>query len=65
MAEKFTLALSEQELLERTKPGVFTPYKMLGADAPEYMALSENDKKALKHLVRIYILNYPPTLSSH
>lgn len=52
MADKFTLALSEQELLERTKPGVFTPYKMLGADAPEYMALSENDKKALKHLVR-------------
>ncbi|MBP3545205.1 MAG: hypothetical protein J6J82_02760 [Alphaproteobacteria bacterium] len=52
MADKFTLALSEQELLERTKPDVFTPYKMLGADAPEYMALSENDKKALKHLVR-------------
>lgn len=52
MADKFTLALSEQELLERTKPGVFTPYKMLGVDAPEYMALSENDKKALKHLVR-------------
>ena len=52
MADKFTLALSEQELLERTKPGVFTPYKMLGTDAPEYMALSENDKKALKHLVR-------------
>ncbi len=52
MAEKFTLALSEQELLERTNPAAFTPYKMLGADAPEYMALSENDKKALKHLVR-------------
>lgn len=52
MADKFTLALSEQELLERTKPGVFTPYKMLGVHAPEYMALSENDKKALKHLVR-------------
>jgi hypothetical protein len=52
MADKFTLVLSEQELLERTKPGVFTPYKMLGVHAPEYMALSENDKKALKHLVR-------------
>ena len=52
MAEKFTLALSEQELLERTNPAAFTPYRMLGVDAPEYMALSENDKKALKHLVR-------------
>lgn len=52
MADKFTLALSEQELLERTNPAAFTPYKMLGVDAPEYMALSENDKKALKHLVR-------------
>ena len=52
MADKFTLALSEQELLERTNPAAFTPYKMLGVNAPEYMALSENDKKALKHLVR-------------
>ena len=52
MTDKFTLALSEQELLERTNPAAFTPYKMLGVNAPEYMALSVNDKKALKHLIR-------------
>ena len=52
MAEKFTLALSEQELLERTKPAAFTPYKMLDVDAPEYMALSKNDKQALQYLVQ-------------
>lgn len=52
MADKFTLALSEQELLERTNPAAFTPYTMLDINAPEYMALSENDKKALGYLVR-------------
>ena len=53
MADKFDIiALTEQDLRSRTKSDAFTPYKMLGADAPEYMALSVNDKKALKHLVR-------------
>ena len=53
MADKFDIiALTEQDLRSRTNPAAFTPYKMLGADAPEYMALSVNDKKALKHLVR-------------
>lgn len=52
MADKFDIALTEQDLRSRTKSDAFTPYKMLGVDAPEYMALSENDKKALKHLVR-------------
>ena len=52
MADKFDIALTEQDLRSRTKSDAFTPYKMLGVDAPEYMALSVNDKKALKHLVR-------------
>ena len=52
MADKFDIALTEQDLRSRTKSDAFTPYKMLGVNAPEYMALSENDKKALKHLVR-------------
>ena len=53
MADKFDIiALTEQDLRSRTNPAAFTPYKMLGADAPEYMALSENDKKALKHLIQ-------------
>lgn len=52
MADKFDIALTEQDLRSRTKSDAFTPYKMLGVNAPEYMALSENDKKALKHLIR-------------
>ena len=49
---KFTLAMNEKELGERTAPDAFTPYTMLGVGAEQYEALPEREKLALKWLVR-------------
>ena len=48
---RFVLALSEQELLERTHPSAFTPYKMLDVCARQYADLDMFEKKALESLV--------------
>ena len=53
----FELNLSKEELEKRTNKDYLITKKMLKADAPEYLALAEGDKKALKHLVKAaYIL---------
>lgn len=49
---EFKLGLDREELLKRTHKDYLTTKKMLAADAPEYKALSEGDKEALKHLVK-------------
>lgn len=43
---RFVLALSEQELLERTHPSAFTPYKMLDVCARQYADLDMFEKKS-------------------
>lgn len=50
--EKFELNLSMEELEKRTHKDYLITKKFLKADAPEYLALEEGDKKALKHLVK-------------
>ena len=51
------LNLSTEELQKRTNKDYLITKKMLKADAPEYLELAEDDKKALKHLVKAaYIL---------
>ena len=51
------LNLSTEELQKRTNKDFLITKKMLKADAPEYLELAEDDKKALKHLVKAaYIL---------
>ena len=51
------LNLSTEELKKRTDKDYLMTKKMLKADAPEYLELNEDDKKALKHLVKAaYIL---------
>lgn len=53
----YDLNLSTEELKKRTNKDYLITKKMLKADAPEYLALEEGDKKALKHLVKAaYIL---------
>lgn len=53
----YDLNLSTEELEKRTNKDYLITKKMLKADAPEYLALEEGDKKALKHLVKAaYIL---------
>lgn len=49
---KFEFNLSVQELEKRTHKDYLVTKKFLKADAPEYLALAEGDKKALKHLVK-------------
>ncbi len=49
---KYTLNLSMDELEKRTHKDYLMTKKFLKADAPEYLALAEGDKDALKHLVR-------------
>lgn len=48
----FELGLSREELEKRTHKDYLTTKKMLAVDAPEYNALADGDKKALKHLVK-------------
>ena len=54
---EFELNLSIEELKKRTDKDYLTTKKMLKCDAPEYLALAQGDKEALKHLVKAaYIL---------
>lgn len=50
--EKFEFNLSIQELEKRTHKDYLIHKKFLKADAPEYLALAEGDKKALVHLCK-------------
>ncbi len=50
--KKYTLNLSMEELEKRTHKDYLITKKFLKADAPEYLALAEGDKEALKYLVR-------------
>ena len=50
--QKFEFNLSLDELKKRTHKDYLITKKFLKADAPEYLALAEGDKIALKHLVR-------------
>lgn len=55
--KEFEFNLSVEELEKRTHKDYLITKKMLKADAPEYLALTEGDKAALKHLVKAaYIL---------
>ena len=49
---EFELGLSREELEKRTHKDYLTTKKMLDVDAPEYLALSDGDKEALKHLTK-------------
>lgn len=54
----FEIGLSLEELQKRTHKDYLTTKKMLEVNCPEYEALKEGDKKALKHLVKAaYILD--------
>ena len=48
----FELNLSHVELVKITSKECLIPKEMLKADAPEYEALAQGDKEALKHLVK-------------
>ena len=52
LKKDFELNLSHEELEKRTHKDYLTTKKMLAIDAPEYNALSDGDKEALKHLVK-------------
>lgn len=55
--QDFELNLSREELEKRTHKDYLNTKKMLKADAPEYLALTDGDKDALRHLVKAaYIL---------
>ncbi|MBR7159209.1 MAG: hypothetical protein IKD08_06025 [Alphaproteobacteria bacterium] len=55
--DNFQLNLSSAELQKRTHKDYLITKNLLAADAPEYLALAEGDKQALKHLVKAaYIL---------
>ena len=47
----FELNLSIEELEKRTHKDYLITKKFLTPDAPEYLALADGDKQALKHLV--------------
>lgn len=51
-AKEFELGLTREELTKRTHKDYLTTKKMLAVDAPEYSALTDGDKEALKHLVK-------------
>lgn len=54
---EFEFGLSIEELEKRTNKDYLTTKKMLTKDAPEYNELAEDDKEALKYLVKAaYIL---------
>ena len=48
----FELGLSHEELEKRTHKDYLTTKKMLSEDAEEYISLANEDKEALKHLVK-------------
>ena len=50
--ETFELNLSMEELKKRTHKDYLMTKKFLKADAPEYLALAQGDKEALKHLCK-------------
>ena len=50
--ETFELNLSLEELKKRTHKDYLITKKFLKADSPEYSALAQGDKEALKHLVK-------------
>ena len=50
--ETFELNYSLEELKKRTNKDYLSTKKMLEEDAPEYLALEDGDKKALKNLVK-------------
>ena len=50
--KNFELYLSHEELVKRTSKECLIPKEMLKEDAPEYNALEQGDKEALKHLVK-------------
>ncbi len=50
------LNLSHEELEKRTHKDYLTTKKMLAVDAPEYLALADGDKEALKHLVKAAVV---------
>lgn len=53
----YEINLSTEELQKRTHKDYLITKKMLKTDAPEYLALADGDKQALKHLVKAaYIL---------
>ena len=57
MIEKnYELNLTTEELQKRTHKDYLTTKKMLVVDAPEYLALEEGDKQALKHLVKAAVV---------
>ena len=49
---QYELNLSQKELEKRTHKDYLVTKKFLKADAPEYLALEQGDKKALKHLCK-------------
>lgn len=53
---KFELNLSMEELKKRTHKDYLVTKKFLKADAPEYLALEEGDKKALMHLCKAALI---------
>ncbi|MBD5402271.1 hypothetical protein HDR58_05670 [bacterium] len=53
---KFELNLSLKELEKRTHKDYLITKKFLKADAPEYLALAEGDKKALVHLCKAAVI---------
>lgn len=54
---EFEFNLSMEELEKRTNKDYLMTKKMLKTDAPEFLALADGDKEALKHLVKAgYIL---------
>lgn len=58
MTKEFQIGLSTEELAKRTHKDYLTTKKMLETYAPEYSSLADNDKQALKHLVKAaYILD--------
>lgn len=52
----YEINLSMDELKKRTHKDYLVTKKFLKADAPEYLALAEGDKAALKHLVKAAVI---------
>ncbi len=55
-SKDYELNLSAEELEKRTHKDYLTTKKMLAVDAPEYLALADGDKEALKHLVKAAVV---------
>ena len=52
MSIKYDFGLDMDELEKRTNNDYITTKVLLKKDSPEYLSLSEGDKKALSHLVK-------------